>query len=225
MRSAYIYSLVLCLAGVSFGYAMDRPIGRKEMAQRMEAVIAEFETGAIRTEDEFIKRAYAIAPSIAQAAGMSDREEIIAKSIIYAKYHRDYAKKESVFLQNHAQSQQKELKRLCPYLFVVVPYDCTVIIKKQYENGVTDSGESHTLYAGKYTIQEAQKVISTAISNYTRDYSKRSDGRLNPDQVIECTLRYGKPHTCRHSSLIIRANDAWMEIERCMKNHLAMGLE
>jgi hypothetical protein len=80
------------------------------------------------------------------------------------------------------------------------------------------------MHAHQYSIQDAQRVILSGIRDYTRDYSKRKDGQLNPDQLIECTVRFGAPVSCEHT-FDICVGDAWQMLEVTMKDHLEIHLK
>lgn len=227
VRILYVYFFAVCMIGTSFSYAMEQ-IDRKKIAQMMNETMSKIECMS-KVGEKVPKETIATVKheilAIAQAANMPDREEIITDSMIMDKYHRDYAKLEPYFEERHAQSQEKELKRMWPDYMRTVPYDCTVVVKKKDAKGETDIGEyHHTMHANKYNIKDAEDVILIAIREYTRDYSKREDGKLNADQRVECTITFGDVPSDTNT-FSGRAGDAWQLLEKIMTDHLERALK
>ena len=229
IRMMYVYILSVGVAGTCMSYAMDnaeQEIDRKKITAMLNETMSKIQQvsqiGKVSQEAIAILRQDV--PAIAQAANMPDRAEIIAESLRMAKFHRDYMKQEPDFAQRHLTSQRKMWETMIPYYVMPIPYDCTVIVKKKDKKGETDIGEYHTMHANKCCIHDAQNVILIAIREYTRDYSKREDGKLNADQLVECTVRFGAPLSCSHT-FDICAGDAWQLLEKSMTDHLVDHLK
>jgi hypothetical protein len=235
IRTMYVYLLIVGMACTCVSYAMDttkkeNDIDRKKIAEMVNVTLKKME--AVSEIGEVSDKALAIlqqdVPAIAQAAKTPDRVKIIAQSLRMAKYQNDYMKQEPDFHKRHQVSQRKMWEQINPYYVRTVPYDCTVIAK-QYVCTMVDKKKDrnykdmapweHTMHANQYSIHDAQSVILIAIREYTRDYSKRCDGKLNPDQLIECTVQFGEPLSCEHT-FDIYAGDAWQLLEEMMKEHL-----
>jgi hypothetical protein len=231
IKMIYVYLLSVGMAYTCVSYAMDlnkkeNSIDRKKIGEMIENTLSRMaamsEIGSVSNEAIAILQQDASA--IAQAAHMPDRAKIMAESMRMAKYHRDYMQQEPDFQKRHLVYQRKLWEHTSPWYVACVPYDCTVIVKKKDTAGEKDIGESHTMHANKYSIHDAQNVIMIAIREYTRDYSKREDGKLNPDQLIECTLQFGAPVSCEHT-FDICAGDAWQLLEKAMADHFDAHLE
>jgi|SRR5271155_3845571 len=221
-----VYLFWVCMACTCMSYAMDSAekkisIDRKKIAETLNHTLSKM--AAVSEIDHVSQEAYAIlkqeAPAIAQVANMPSRTKIIAESIRMAKYQRDYMQQEPDFQRRYLASQRKVWEQTIPYYVTLLPYDCTVIVRKKDKKGEKDIGEFHTMHADKCSIHDGENVILIAIREYTRDFSKREDGKLNPDQLIECTLQFGAPLSCAHT-FDICAGDAWQVIEKTMKDHL-----
>jgi hypothetical protein len=160
---------------------------------------------------------------------------VLSISMIFAckTYAMDTAKKEIDFEQYHLMYQRKILERKFPDYVAIVAYDCTVIAK-QYVCTMFDKKEERkyknmpsyecTMQANQYSIQDARKALFKGMSDYTRDYSKRKDGQLNPDQLIECTVRFGAPLSCEHT-FDICVGDASEVLEKTMTDHFQNHLK
>lgn len=227
----YVYLLSVGMACTCVSYAMDATkkttdIDRKKIGQMIDETLGKMAEGSEVGEvsDEALAILQQDVPAIAQAAKTPDRAKIIAQSIRMAKYQGDYMKQEPDFHKRYLASQLKMWEQTIPHYLISMPYDCTVIVKKKDKKGEKDIGEFHTMHANQYNIHDAQNVILIAIRDYTRDYSKREDGRLNPDQLIECIVRFGEPLSCEHT-FDICAGDAWQALEKAMKDHLESHLK
>lgn len=229
MRMMYVYLLSVGIASSCISYAMDitqkeHRIDRKKLASEVDATLSRMKEKS--KVDDVSEEAISIlkqrVPVIAQIANMPDRQKIIAQGMIKAKQHSDYNLQEPGFEQRHAACEIKELQQKIPYYMTPIPYDCVIWVKQKDKNGETDIGEYHIMHANqKCSIHDGQKVILAAIRDYTRDYSKRSDGKLNADQPVECTVQFGANHLIYAG----RAGDAWQSIEHFMKLHIEKHLE
>lgn len=217
----YIFLLVVCMTGSTLSCAMEsHTINRTQLAklmnETMKTVVAESQVDAVSEAAlALIKEKAAI---IAQEVNMPNRTNFIAETMVMAKYQLDSQYKEPDFSQRSALSQQKEWENSLSYYTRPLPYDCTVLVKKKSKTGDIDVGECHTIHA-RSRIKDAHEIILPAIRDYTRDFSKRPDGKLNADQEVECTITFGDSPSEKHI-FTKRAGDAWQEIEKKMQCHL-----
>ncbi len=101
------------------------------------------------------------------------------------------------------------------------PSDCTIRLMNKVGKKI-----SITLFAhDHYSIGDAQKIVISKIIDHTRDFTKRTDGALDPDHMVSCEVLFFQRYGIReaHPKLIEnkRAADVWYDIEDIMRKKLA----